>query len=68
MKNPRNLCVAVVLTLMLTVHTFAGQMHTLSIDPPPPSADGQMETGSSEAVDPATQVALSLLQSVMSLF
>lgn len=30
--------------------------------------EGQMGTESSEAVDPVTQVALSLLQSVMSLF
>jgi hypothetical protein len=29
---------------------------------------GQMGTGSSDAVDPVTQVALSLLQSVLSLF
>jgi hypothetical protein len=49
---------------MLTVHTFAGQMHTTVIDPPPPpsvTTDGQMDT-------PVTgQIGLGLLQSVMSL-
>ena len=68
MKNRRLLCASVMLTLVLASHTFAGQIETLIVSPPPPSADGQMETGSSEAVDPVTQVALSLLQSVMSLF
>ena len=80
MKNLKSLFTTVVLTLVLTLPAFAGQMTTTITDPPPspPSAtvDGQMTTtvtgqigtGSSEAVDPVTQVALSLLQSVMSLF
>jgi Spy/CpxP family protein refolding chaperone len=76
MKKLKSLCGAVVLTLLLALPVFAGQMTTTVADPPPPTADGQMtttiagqmQTGSSEAVDPVTQVALSLLQSVLSLF
>jgi hypothetical protein len=77
MRNIRQLCVAIVLTLFVAAHTFAGQIHTLSIDPPPPSTtDGQMETpvagqmgtGNSEAVDPVTQVVLNIVSSVLSLF
>lgn len=86
MKNLRQLCVAVVLTLVVAAHTFAGDMHTLVADPPPPSADGdihtlvadappptaatdgQMDTMSSEAIDPVTETVLSLLQSVLTLF
>lgn len=68
MKNMRLLCAAVMLTLVLASQTFAGQMETLIVSPPPPSSAGQMQTGTSEAIDPVTQIALSLLQSVMSLF
>lgn len=78
MRNLRQLCVAAVLTLIVAAHTFAGDMHTTITAPPQPSAtDGQMETtvvgqmttwSSETAVDPVTQVALSLLQSVISLF
>jgi hypothetical protein len=62
--------VAVILTLVVTAHTFAGQIHTTITDPPPPpiETESQMETGSSEAVDPVTEMAISLLQSVMPLF
>lgn len=71
MRNLRQLCVAVVLTLVVTVHTFAGQIHTLIVDPPPPppvETEGQMTTGSSEAIDPITETTISLLQSVLPLF
>ena len=77
MKNIRHFCAAVTLTLILALHSFAGQIETGITDPPPPSAaDGQIETGiagqittgSSEAVDPVTEIALSLLQSVLPLF
>lgn len=71
MKSIRQLCAAVVLTLVVAAHTFAGQMHTLIVDPPPPppaAAEGQITTGNSEAVDPVVQLALNVLQSVMSLF
>jgi hypothetical protein len=79
MKNLRQLCFAVVLTLVAATYTFAGDMHTLIADPPPPpsATEGQIQivtageitTMESEAVvDPVAQVALSVLQSLMSLF
>jgi hypothetical protein len=79
MKNLRHLCVAVVLTLSLTLTALAdGQMHTGIVDPPPPpppSADGNIGTGTantigtnSEADNPITALAVGLVQSVLSLF
>lgn len=80
MEKVRQFCAAVVLVLSFAISAYAGQMTTWVTEPPPPppsaSADGQMSTpvadpittGSSEVADPVTQVALSLLQSVMSLF
>lgn len=82
MKNLRQLCIASVFTLVLTLPTFAGDIETpkTSSSSSTPSAatagqidttvDGDIETGSSEAtgIDSATQAALNLLQSVLSLF
>lgn len=113
MKHLRKVCAAVVLTLALSSSALAdGQAHTTITDPPPPSADGQIQTGVTDGqmpttvtgqigtgvadgnmsttgagqmhtpvagqmqtlnslaspVDPATQMALALLQSVWSLF
>lgn len=74
MKNLRQLCVAVVLTLIAAVHTFAGQIPTTITDPPPPASatsmmiDGQIHTTSGEAADPVAEIAISLLQSVLPLF
>jgi hypothetical protein len=70
MKNSKSLCAAVVLTLVLTLPVFAGEMTTMIADPPPPptATEGQMQTGDSEAVDPVAQLALNVLQSVLSLF
>ncbi|HEX8494153.1 MAG TPA: hypothetical protein VF658_15000 [Pyrinomonadaceae bacterium] len=71
MKKVRQFCAAVVLTLSFAISAYAGQMTTWATEPPPPpstTTEGQMDTGSSDAVDPVTQVALNLLQSVMSLF
>ena len=79
MKNLRQLCVVVILTLVLTVGTSAGQIETTFTGPPPaPSIategqiettiTGQIQTGSNEAVDPVTEMAISLLQSVLPLF
>lgn len=82
MKPLRRLCVALVLTLVLALSAFAGDIQTgITTTPPPPesqatttgeistgvtgdmstTAAGQMDTG-------VTDVALSLLQSVLSLF
>jgi hypothetical protein len=76
MKNLRQLCVTFVLTVTLSLPAFAGQMDTTFASPPAPSTEGQMDTtvagqmgtGSSEAVDPVMQMALNLVQSVLSLF
>jgi hypothetical protein len=81
MKTLRQLLVASVFTFVLTMPAFAGQMDT-TIAPPPSSqaavtkgeihtsVTGQEETGSSEATatGSATETALNLLQSVLSLF
>jgi hypothetical protein len=74
------LCAALVLTLALSLSTFAGDMSTGITAPPPPSTSqaaatgeittsvaGDMSTGVT-ATDPATDVFLSLLQSLLSLF
>jgi hypothetical protein len=79
MKTLRQFCVVVVFTLALTTSAFAGEIEiTKTSPPPPPTAHGdiqtgvmgQEETGSGEvsATDSATEVALNLLQSVLSLF
>lgn len=79
MKSLRQLCAAFMLTLALTVSTFAGQMSTTVVDPPPPAPEattqgsmsttvaGQIETNII-ATDPTTEVALNLLQSLLALF
>ena len=53
MKTLRQLCAASVLTLMLTLSAFAGQISTGEAPPPPPppptqqvTNDGQISTGS----------------------
>jgi hypothetical protein len=82
MKTLRQLCVALTFTLALTVTAFAGEIHTTVVPPPPApvatatdgqietTVTGQEETGGSEATatDSAAEIALNLLQSVLSLF
>ena len=83
MKNLRRLFCAVVFTLALTVPAFAGDMQTTVTSQPPAQPQtamangdiqtgvtGQIEIGSSEATatDSVTEIALNLLQSVLSLF
>ena len=81
MKALRQLCIASVFTLALTIPAFAGEIQTgVAATPPPKTATadgeiqtgvtGQIETGSSEATatDSVTEIALNLLQSVLSLF
>jgi hypothetical protein len=83
MKTLRRLCGALVFTLALAMPAFAGQIETPLAPPTAPAAPaatvegeiqtgvtGQEETGSSEATtaDSATEIALNLLQSVLSLF
>jgi hypothetical protein len=79
MKNLRRLSGALVFTIALTIPAFAGEMDT-GIAPPPQAATtegdiqttvtGQMETDSSEATvsGSAADIALNLLQNVLSLF
>jgi hypothetical protein len=81
MKTLRQLCVASALTLALTLPAFAGEISTTVASPQPAPAvttdgdietgvAGQIEIGSSEATaaDSVTEIALNLLQSVLSLF
>ena len=83
MKTLRQLCLAGVFTLALTTSTFAGEIEITKTSPPPSQPQtatpngvieigltGQEETGSGEvsATDSATEIALNLLQSVLSLF
>lgn len=81
MKTFTQLCAAFVLILTLTLHASAGWMSTGDAPPNPsptpaaapantePNITGQEETDSSEAAaaDSATEIALNLLQSVLSL-
>lgn len=80
MKTLRRLCTAFVLALALALPAFAGDMSTTVVSPPPRStqqataqgdmsttATGDMTTGVT-ATDPATDILLSLLQSLLSLF
>lgn len=84
MKTLRQICVVVVFTLVLTTSAFAGEIEITKTAPPPSQPTqtdaaqgeieigitGQEETGSGEvsATDSATEIALNLLQSVLSLF
>jgi hypothetical protein len=72
MKSLRQVCAASVLTLMLALSAFAGEITTMVVSPqPPPSqqstTQGQMDTGIAGEIDTPFQAALSLLQSVLSL-
>ncbi|HEX8846044.1 MAG TPA: hypothetical protein VF791_15440 [Pyrinomonadaceae bacterium] len=90
MRNLKKLCAACVLTLVLALPAFAGDMLAGVASPPPPPPDtssattqgdmpggitGEMGTGITgdmsagvATTDPATDVLLSLLQSLLSLF
>ena len=79
MNRLRQFCAATVLTLMLVLTVFAGDMATGHVPPPQESAvSGDMATGSTDPtqtpitadpyIDPVTRHALSLLQSLLSLF
>jgi hypothetical protein len=80
MKNLRQLCVASVFVFALAIPAIAGEISTGIAPPSAPAATtagelqttvaGQAETDSSEATaaDSATEIALNLLQSVLSLF
>lgn len=79
MKNLQQLCAAFVLTLTLVLSAFAGEMSTGIATPSPFTSQataqgemsttvaGQIDTGVASA-DSAAEIALNLLQSVLSLF
>jgi len=78
MKTLRQLCAAFVLTLMLALSAFAGEMEAGIAPPPPPqqaTMQGEIHTGSAGQIetgvaitDSVAQAALNLLESVLSLF
>jgi len=80
MRNLKNLCAVCVLSLVLALPAIAGEMPGgVTAVPPSPtqqaSAQGEMPTGVAgempggiTATDPATEVLLSLLQSLLALF
>jgi hypothetical protein len=81
MKSLRQFCITAALTFALTVSSFAGQMATGAIPPPPPEPPAENmseivtgvavtdETGIETAfIDPITGIALNILQSVLALF
>jgi hypothetical protein len=82
MKKLQRFCAAVILTLALALSAFAGDMGFPGDVPPPPPPPSMMADTSAPsvtstsgtttsdliAVDPVTEAALGLLQSVLSLF
>ena len=80
MKRLRQLCAAIALTILLTNIASAeeGVMHPWYVPPPPPpetklispnTATGELTTMSEEpATDLATEITLSLIQSMLALF
>jgi hypothetical protein len=79
MRNYRKGVTALALALVLTTPTFAGIIYSEKTTPPP--ADGIMTTDLTDGImhsdavesasadtDPATEIALSLLQSALTLF
>ena len=77
MKRLQQLCMAGVFALVLTTATFAGDIHTGGIAPPPPPgasstlAPGDIDTpgmqNSQATSDSVTDIALSLLQSLLAM-
>ena len=79
MKKLQQLCIAGVFTLMLTTATFAGDIATGGIAQPPPPPDQSSATTPGDISTPGIQspqamsdsvsdIALSLLQTMLSVF
>jgi len=80
MKKLQQLFASSVLTLLLSVSTFAGDgvIITWKTEPPPPpsatapsteaEAEGIIHTGKAASADPVTELVLSVLPSVLALF
>ena len=67
MKHLRHFSVVTILTFMLTLSAFAGDMECGVVASPPHQASvtGDMATG---YVDPVTEFTLNVLQSLLSMF
>jgi hypothetical protein len=73
MKRLRQLCVACVFTLLLTTTAFAGDIHTPGITQPqtPPnamSATAAEDIATEGVSDSVADIALDLLQTMLSMF
>jgi hypothetical protein len=84
MKNLRQLCATLILTLALALSTLGGEIgFPGATNPPPPehqssiteepdlsggTSTGEIATSGMAALDPATEAALSLIRSLLSLF
>lgn len=68
MKCLRLSLVAGILTIMLATSSLAGEMPYPVAAPQPPSIAGNILTPGVASTDAATEIALSLIQSVLSLF
>lgn len=66
MNNLRQLCAAFSLTLVLTLPAFAGEITTGIATPSPSALQGEITTGYTGEIS-TTQIAINLLQSVLSL-
>jgi hypothetical protein len=58
---------ALMLVLVLSACTYAGDMPMGVIDPPPPAPGAAAQIGTGDT-DPITEIAVNLFQSVLSLF
>ena len=69
MRKLQTVCATTVLLFTLTMTSLAGEMGTPK-PPPPPQVNGQMDTPqkSSTTLEPLTEVALTVLQSLLTLF
>ena len=79
MKTLRQLFVASVFTLALALPAFAGEIQTPKTQPTPATAEGEIHTGvagqietpgsvsEASTIDSATELALNLIQSMLSL-
>lgn len=72
MKSIERLCLVGVFTVVVTTTTFAGDIHTLKVTPPPPNASSAITPGDIETPqatsDSAAEFALNLLQTMLSVF
>ena len=73
MKNLRQFCSAVALTLLLTFSAFGGDIQAPGVTtqpPPPPQTASTVEMDDPQAValDPLTEIALKMLESMLFIF